>query len=88
MPGLYFNKGNEKRMSITYTGGGERCRERENCLIYTTNICKRDDGTCTNMSSITLEIYIYFIIIFDAVHLLLRKKVVLKSREYIICPCI
>ena len=40
MPGLYFNKENEKRVSITYTGGGERRRERENCLIYTTNICK------------------------------------------------
>ena len=60
MPGLYFNKGNEKRMSITYTGGGEREVERGRIVLSIQQIyVKRDDGTC--MSSITQEeIYIFY----------------------------
>ena len=60
MPGLYFNKGNEKRMSIAYTGGGERDVERGRIVLSIQQIyVKRDDGTC--MSSITLEeIYIFY----------------------------
>ena len=89
MPGLYFNKGNEKRMSITYTGG-EREVERGRIVLSIQQIyVKRDDGTC--MSSITLEEmkkYIYFIIIFDAAFVLLhvlRKKVLYLRVLYLSC---
>ena len=59
MPGLYFNKGNEKRMSITYTGGGREVERGRIVLSIQQIYVKRDDGTC--MSSITLEeIYIFY----------------------------
>ena len=80
MPGLYFNKGNEKRMSITYTGGGREVERGRIVLSIQQIYVKRDDGTC--MSSITLEeIYIYFIIIFDVLHLLLH---VLRSKKVLL----
>ena len=88
MPGLYFNKRkNDKRMGITYTHR-ESEREGELSYLYNKYICKREMMVPAPSCRLLHQKYIYFIIIFDAVHLLLRKKVVLKSGDNIICPCI